>query len=386
MALPLRKIMKRILLLLSAAILFAAPAAARERWTAAQANAWYAHQAWPLGSNYIPAGAINQLEMWQADSFNPAEIDRELGWAQGLGMTTMRVFLHDALWQQDQAGFQKRIDTFLAIAARHHIKPLLVLFDSCWDPDLQLGKQRAPIPGVHNSGWVQSPGRAALDDPAQVPRLEAYVKGVIGAFAHDDRILGWDLWNEPDNAGGGNYATKESRDKFGHVAQLLPQVFAWAQSVDPIQPLTSGLWHDDDWSKPDTLNAVEKTQLEQSDVITFHDYNWPERFSARIGQLTGYGRPLICTEYMARAAGSTIDAVLPIAKRANVGMINWGFVNGKSQTQYPWESWQHPYVLAQPPVWFHDLLRPDGTPYRQREADILKAVSAAPKGSVPTLP
>jgi GH35 family endo-1,4-beta-xylanase len=239
---------------------------------------------------------------------------------------------------------------------------------------------------VHNSGWVQSPGRAALDDPAQVPRLEAYVKGVIGAFAHDDRILGWDLWNEPDNAGGGNYATKESRGKFGHVAELLPQVFAWARSADPVQPLTSGLWHDEDWSKPDTLNVVEKTQLEQSDVISFHDYNWPERFSARIGQLTGYGRPLICTEYMARAAGSTIDAVLPIAKRANVGMINWGFVNGKSHTQYPWESWQHPYVLTQPPVWFHDLLRPDGTPYRQREADILKAVSAAPRGAVPPLP
>src|ERR1700761_2176061 len=223
------------------------------RWSEAKAQQWYAAQPWLVGANFLPADAINQLEMWQPETFNPEEIDRELGWAEGLGMNTMRVFLHDQLWQQDAPGFQKRIDTFLAIAAKHHIKPLLVLFDSCWDPDPHPGKQHAPIPGVHNSGWAQSPGRAALDDQAQYARLETYVKGVIGAFAKDERILGWDLWNEPDNPGGGNYATKESRGKFDHVAFLLPQVFAWARSTDPVQPLTSGIWAGEDWSKPANL-------------------------------------------------------------------------------------------------------------------------------------
>ncbi len=375
--------MKRILIWALSLALLATPALARERWTAAEARTWYAAQPWPLGANYLPASAINQLEMWQADTFNPAEIEREMAWAEGLGLNTMRVFLHDIVWQQDEAGFKARIDQFLAIAAKHHVRPLIVLFDSCWDPDPKAGKQRAPIPGVHNSGWVESPGRAALDDPAQRPRLEAYVKGVIGAFAKDNRILGWDLWNEPDNPGGGNYAARESRRKYEHVEELLPKVYLWARSVDPVQPLTSGVWRGEDWSRSDNLNTVQKTQLEQSDIISFHDYDWPEKFAERIRQLTPYGRPLICTEYMARAAGSTIDGDLPIAKRANVGMINWGFVNGKSQTQYPWESFQHPYVLSQPPVWFHDLLRPDGTPYRAREAEMLRAYSAAPKGKVP---
>ena len=153
-----------------------------QRWSSTAANDWYSKRPWLVGSNYVPANAINQLEMWQPDTFDPKRIDTELSWAEGLGMNTMRVFLHDLLWQQDPAGFQKRIDTFLAIADMHKIKPILVLFDSCWDPQPKLGKQRNLRPGVHNSGWVQSPGANALKDPTQYPRLEAYVRGVVGAL------------------------------------------------------------------------------------------------------------------------------------------------------------------------------------------------------------
>jgi Cellulase (glycosyl hydrolase family 5). len=351
------------------------------RWTPAQANAWYAKQAWPVGSNYIPADAINQFEMWQADTFDAARIDKELGWAQQLGMTTMRVFLHDQLWQQDAAGLKQRIDTFLGIAARHGIKPVLVLFDSCWDPVPRPGKQHAPVPGVHNSGWVQGPG-IAMDDPAQYPRLKAYTVDIVKTFAKDPRILAWDVWNEPDNPGGGNYTTNP-KDKFDRVAQLLPQVFDWARSAAPTQPLTSGVWHDDNWAPGAKLNAVEATQLERSDIITFHSYDWPEKFVARVEQLKPYGRPMICTEYMARGAGSTIDGILPIGKKLDVGMIQWGFVEGKTQTTMPWDSWDKPYVDKPPVLWFHDLLHTDGTPYRQREVDIVRLLSHSPRGVVP---
>lgn len=370
------------LLLTCALVLLSASAQAREVWTTDQANAWYAKQKWLVGSNYIPADAINQLEMWQADSFNPAQIDKEMGWAQGLGMTTMRVFLHDALWAQDAPGFKKRIDAFLAISARHGIKPLFVLFDSCWDPNYKLGPQHPPIPGVHNSGWVQSPGAKAMADPAQYGRLEAFVKGVVGAFAHDDRILGWDVWNEPDNTNASSYPDT-TQARYDQVAFLLPKVFEWARSADPSQPLTSGIWHHDHWENLASLNSVEKTQLTQSDVISFHDYSWPETFEARAKSLETYGRPVICTEYMARGAGSTFDTILPIGKKRNVGMINWGFVNGKTQTDMPWDSWQRPYTLRPPTLWFHDIFRADGTAYRAREIAIIKRLSAAPKTIVP---
>jgi hypothetical protein len=379
----------RKLLLLCALLALAAPgivqsAGAREIWTKPEAAAWYAQQKWLVGSNYIPADAINQLEMWQAATFNPGQIDKELGWAQGMGMTTMRVFLHDALWQQDAPGFKKRIDIFLAIAARHGIKPLFVLFDSCWDPNPRVGPQHAPLPGIHNSGWVQGPGAEALANPKEYPRLESYVKDIVGSFAKDDRILGWDVWNEPDNSNASTYADT-SQARFDHVAFLLPKVFEWARSVNPSQPLTSGIWHHDHWENLDSLNSVEKTQLTQSDVISFHDYSWPEIFTARAASLEVYGRPIICTEYMARGAGSTFDTILPIGKRRNIGMINWGFVNGKTQTDMPWDSWQRPYTLRPPTLWFHDILRADGTPYRARETAIIKTLSDAPKTVVPAM-
>src|SRR5712664_413412 len=156
------------------------------RWSDERAKEWYAKQGWLVGSNYNPATASNELEMWQAETFDPKRIDLELGWAELIGLNTMRVFLHDLVWKQDAAGFSKHLDAFLAIAATHHIRPVLVLFDSVWDPDPKLGPQAPPRPGVHNSRWLQSPGAKALMDRAEQPRLEAYVRGVVGKFGRDE--------------------------------------------------------------------------------------------------------------------------------------------------------------------------------------------------------
>ena len=358
------------------AVSAASPAWAQPvRWTEQKANDWYAQQPWLVGSNYIPRSAINELEMWQEATFRPEQIDEELRWAESLGMNTMRVFLHDLLWQQDAGGFKKRIDQFLTIAAKHHIRPLFVLFDSCWDPLPQGGPQHPPIPGVHNSGWVQSPGARALADPQQYPRLKAYVAGVVGAFAKDDRILGWDIWNEPGNRNMGSYAKEELKDKTARVLVLLPQAFEWARDANPTQPLTSGVCCVDQAPDASHLGEIEQIQLRESDVITFHNYSWPEYFKREIGWLKKYHRPVICSEFMARSVGSTFDTILPIAKEEKVGAINWGFVVGKTQTNLPWESWEHPYIQNQPPVWFHEVLHPDGKPYRQAEADLIRQLT-----------
>lgn len=344
------------------------------RWTEARANQWYRQQPWLVGANFLPSDAVNELEMWQADTFDPAEIDREFGWAEGIGMNTMRVFLHNLLWEQDAAGFQRRMDQFLAIASKHHIRPMFVLFDSCWDPYPQLGPQRPPIPGVHNSGWVQAPGKDILTDPQQYPRLKAYVQGVVGAFANDPRILAWDVWNEPDNDNASSYGKLEPRNKSDLVLAVLPEAFTWARAVHPIQPLTSGVWSGD-WSSLDKMSPVARVQIEQSDVISFHNYDWPEGFEGRIRDLEQYHRPLICTEYMARGAGSTFDTILPIAKKDHVGAISWGLVKGRSQTYLPWDSWQRPYVTEKPTLWFHDVFYEDGTPYRQREVELMRGLT-----------
>ncbi len=344
------------------------------RWTAEEAKQWYAKQPWLVGSNFLPAYASNELEMWQPETFNAQRIDQELGWAEGLGMTTMRVFLHDLLWQQDSEGFKKRIDTFLGICAKHHIKPLFVLFDSCWDPKPRLGPQLKPRPGIHNSRWVQSPGSAALLDPGQYGRLEQYVKGVVGALAKDDRVLGWDVWNEPDNLNGSSYGLTEPKNKVELVLKLLPKVFEWARSADPEQPLTSGIWHEDP-AAPDTLSPMAKEQLESSDIVSFHNYDSPAKFAEEVKWLQKFDRPLVCTEYMARPRGSTFESILPVAKQYKVGAINWGFVAGKSQTYLPWDSWQRPYVHREPRVWFHDIFHKDGTPYLPAETAFIQKIT-----------
>jgi hypothetical protein len=359
-----------LLLAFSLASLLGSPAHA-QRWTPEEANHWYQQQPWLVGSNFIPADAINQLEMWQAETFDPAEIDKELGWAESLGMNTMRVFLHDLLWKQDPAGFQKRVDQFLTICARHHIRPIFVLFDSCWEAHPKLGPQHPPIPGVHNSGWVQSPGADASADPAQQARLKAYVQGIVGAFAKDSRVLAWDVWNEPSNDGGPAPVHRGPKNKAELVQALLPQVFTWARAAHPMQPLTSGVW-EGNWSSQEGLGAIQRIQLAESDVISFHAYGWPEQFEERISWLELYHRPLLCTEYMARSVGSTFDTILPIAEKHRVAAINWGLVLGKTQTNLPWDSWQHPYIEQPPAIWFHDVFYPDGRPYREREVELIR--------------
>nr|WP_208410945.1 1,4-beta-xylanase [Mycolicibacterium fluoranthenivorans] len=341
------------------------------RWTADRANAWYKAQDWLVGANYIPANAINQIEMWQSGTYDPRRIDGELRVAQQIGFNTMRVFLHDQLWVQDRPGFARKLAQFVSIAASHGIKPLFVLFDSCWDPHPKLGPQHAPVPGVHNSGWVQSPGAALLGDQQYRKVLLDYVTGVIGLFRNDTRVLGWDLWNEPDNPAK-VYRKSERSDKVALVTALLPQVFQWARAANPVQPLTSGVWQGS-WA-PGKLSDMARVQLDNSDVISFHSYGKPADFEDRVNELVPLGRPLLCTEYLARPEGSTIEAILPIAKRRNIGMYNWGLVAGKTQTYFPWDSWDHPDA-AEPKLWFHDLLYPDGRAYRASEIQTIQSLT-----------
>lgn len=350
-------------------------AAVAGRWAPHEAKDWYAKQEWLVGANYVPASASNQIEMWQEDTFNIQEIDKELGWAANLGMNTMRVFLHDLVWDQDPEGYKARIEQFLTVANKHGIKPMFVLFDSVWNPEPHTGPQAEPTAGVHNAGWVQGPGAAALQDPAQRPRLQAYVEGVIGAFANDSRVLAWDIWNEPDNMNSSSYGAKEPANKVELVASLLEDAFRWARSTSPTQPLTSGVWIGE-WDKDENLdNNVQRVQLKNSDIITFHNYAPAEDFARKAKYLAENDRPVICTEYMARPIGSTFEAIMPVAKEHNIGLFNWGFVQGRAQTHIPWDSWSKPYT-EDPKPWFHEILRGDGTPYLAKEVEFIKSMTA----------
>lgn len=351
---------------------------ARPRWTVEQAQAWQENTPWLVGSNFAPAYAINQLEMWQAETFDLAAIDRELAWAEGLGFNSMRVFLHHLLWEQDAEGFLQRMDQFLATAEKHHIGVMFVLFDSVWDPHPQLGKQRDPQQGLHNSGWVQSPGAADLQDRSRHALLEAYVTGVVGRFKDDARVQVWDVWNEPDNLNGNSYGEgklkREPKNKQELTRELLEKTFDWARSVNPSQPLSSGLWLGDHKADPTRLIPIEKVQLDQSDVISFHSYGKLADMQKWVENLRPHDRPLLCTEYMARPAGSTFDPILGYLKEQKIAAYNWGFVAGKTNTIYPWDSWQKPYP-QEPKIWFHDIFRATGEPFDPKEVEYIRRIT-----------
>jgi hypothetical protein len=351
-------------------------------WTEAEANDWYAKQPWMVGADFIASYASNQMEMWQEETFDTLELERELDWAQQMGLNTVRVFLHDLLWQKDSSGLSRRMNAFLRIADKHKIRTIFVLFDSRWNPFPEVGLQRPPKAGIYNSSWVQSPGATALMDPRQTNRLLLYVQNAILNFSTDKRIAAWDLWNEPDNRNSGEYAKGDPRNKVELVAALLPQVFTFARAALPTQPITSGLWAGTGWNDPKQLNAVQKIQIENSDVLSFHNYDGPEEFEKRIQWLQAYHRPILCTEYLARSRGSIPQAILPVAKKYDVAALAFGFVAGRSQTFLPPDSWENPYTET-PPVWYQDLVRFSGKPYSQEEADFIRNITSqapAPKG------
>jgi hypothetical protein len=326
---------------------------ARGKWSKEEAWGWYEGVGPVRGCNYIPRTAVNQLEMWQAETFDERTIREELGWASALRLNSVRVFLHYLAWEADPEGFKRRLDHFLEIAREHGIRAMLVLFDDCWNQEPKPGPQEPPVAGVHNSRWAASPGRSRVLDRSCWRKLEEYVKDVVGSFARDSRVLAWDLYNEPGNTGMGERSLP-----------LVEAAFEWAREVEPAQPLTVGLW-------ADYSDHMHKRFAELSDVVSFHTYDPPHAVEAKVRLLLAYDRPLLCTEFLRRQVGNTFAAVLPIFARYRVGWYFWGLVAGKTQTYYDWSCTPENPCFAPPRIWQHDLLYPDGTPYDLDEARLL---------------
>nr|WKN36068.1 cellulase family glycosylhydrolase [Tunicatimonas sp. TK19036] len=328
------------------------------RWSVEQANEWYEQQGWMAGCDFIPSNAINQLEMWQEATFSPELIDKELGFAESIGFNAVRVYLHHLAWQEDQEGFKQRVEEYLQIADSHNIGTMFVIFDDVWNDTYQAGTQPEPKPGTHNSGWIQDPGKMIHDDSAATyPILEEYVKDIITTYKDDDRVVVWDLYNEPGNS-----------DYENESMPLLQSVFRWATEVNPSQPLTVGVW-----SLP--LEDLNEYQIAHSDVISYHNYGDKADHQQWINDLKQYGLPMLCTEYMARTRNSTFESILPMLKENNISAFNWGLVSGKTNTIYAWNT---PIPDgSEPEIWFHDIFRQNGEPYSEEEVTLIKDVTGA---------
>jgi hypothetical protein len=331
---------------LTALLTVAAPEPAAGRWTADRAWAWYHDRPWLVGCNFLPSTAVNDVDMWQRESFDPATIDRELGWARDLGFNTVRVFVNYVVWEADAAALRETLGRFLALADKHGLSTLVILLDDCFLPEPKVGRQPDPTPGVHNSQWVQSPGVRRREDRALWPKLEAYVKDIVGAFGQDPRVLAWELYNEPTAS-----------------LPLVEAAFGWARAAAPAQPVTTTIYGD---------AAMRRRIGELSDVLCFHHYGPLPGTKAEVAKLLAQGRPVLCTEWFARNAGSRVETHLPWFRDNKVACWCWGLVAGRTQTYFPWGSKPG---APEPPVWFHDLLRADGTPHNRRETQRIKLLT-----------
>jgi len=369
--------LKKTLLLLFALFLVQCqktqPKIKDSRWSEEKAWEWHRTNGWMAGTNFNPSTSINQLEFFQEATFDLETIERELSWSAELGMKMHRVYIHNLLWDQDSIGFLNRLDRYLEASNKYNIKTMLVLLDDVWNPVPKLGTQPDPVPFVHNSGWVQAPGAAILGDSLRHNELKNYIKGVVRHFAEDDRVVAWDLYNEPDNvATQPGLKENEIQNKALFTFSLLKKVVGWAREVDPSQPLTMGLWKGSNWGKIEKLRPLERFMVENSDVISFHSYDGPEATLEKIIALKTYNRPIICSEYLARTNGSTFETILPLLKENEIHAINWGFVSGKTNTIFPWSSWTEE-MDSIPKIWHHDIYRIDKSPFSESEIAFLKA-------------
>lgn len=305
-----------------------------QQWSKEKAWEWYGNIGPIRGCNYVPRTAVNTTEMWQ--DLDEKTIDQELGWAAAVGMNSLRVFVQYVVYEAEPEKLIKRMERLLEIADSHGISVMYILFDDCFRPEPKIGPQPDPIPGVHNSQWTSSPGETRKKKE-NWPALEKYVKDVVGYFADDNRILAWDLYNEPQEKS----------------VPLLEAIFEWARSANPIQPITT-CWH----------------AHEFSDIITFHEYRSVDKAQESIPELKKYDRPMLCTECIARTLGSVFETILPFFAEHEVGWYMWGLVQGRIQTYCPWGSKEGDPL--EPEVWFHDLFRPDGAPYSEEEINIIK--------------
>jgi hypothetical protein len=333
-------------------------------WSTDQAHEWYKEKGWILGFNYVPSTAVNSIEMWQSETFDPLTIERELSLAAETGFNSCRIFLPFIVWRYEGQTFLNNFERFLCIATAREITAAPVFFDDCIFGNHDkpfMGKQPEPMPGIHNSGWTPSPGLDVVDDPANFPMFEAFVKNFVDRYKNDERILFWDLYNEVGNRG------REEKS-----LPLLRGAFTWARECKPSQPLTTAAWS---WHRieGDNLPVCDRESLILSDIISFHRYVDLEATKDCVNTLKVYNRPLVCTEWMSRPNNSTFETHLPYFKENHIGTYSWGLVNGKSQTHL--SSHKEQNENGGPPVWQHDVFTKDLKPYSAEEVAFIKKIS-----------
>ncbi|MBP3381696.1 MAG: cellulase family glycosylhydrolase [Clostridia bacterium] len=347
-------------------------------WSKERANEWYNARPWIRGCNFMGSDCANRIDQWQEEGFEErlAVADTELELVAKTGFNSIRIIPEFYVWKHQHDGFMDRFERYIATAAKHGISCMVVFGNDCMPPKeealkrFHLGKQNVDW-GYHGGrkvsqhGAQAGPGYHLLDEPELAKEHYEWVREIVTKYKDDERIIMWDVFNEPGNSNRGNLSMPH-----------LKEFFRIIREIDPIQPLTVGIWNTSKGLSG--ISEIERYALENSDIISFHNYGSYIENVKLIKELKAFGRPLVNTEWLARCLDNNVQEIFPLFYLENIGCYNWGFVAGKYQTYEPWNSvWEqyaeNPQMKWDFTKWFHDLYRPNLRPYDPKEIELIKS-------------
>ncbi len=341
------------------------------QWSKEKAWKWYNSHPWIRGCNFMPSDCANRIDMWQEYGFPQhfETAEREIALAESIGFNSVRIILEFDVWEAQHDGFLERLDKYLTMFYRHGITAMMVLANDCSVPRAfwkraSFGEQHYDV-GYHGGRKVSPHGAHGelsyhhLDDPAIAERYYEFVREIITLYAHDERVLIWNLFNEPGN------------NRHDLSLPHMEKFFEIAREIDPDQPLCADCLGD--YYKEGSI--IGERALELSDIISFHNYNSYAENVEVIEKIKALGRPALDTEWLHRIFHNDVESIYPLLYLEKIGAYNWGFVLGKYQTHEPWNGiWERMEKGEEFDVtkWQHDLFRPSFRPYNPREIDLIK--------------
>lgn len=349
------------------------------KWSKERAWEWYNARPWIRGCNYMSADCANRVDQWQEYGFEERfeTAAGELKLMAELGYNSIRIIPEFIVWKKEHDGFTERFERYIELAAQNNISCMIVLGNDCCPPKeealkrMRLGEQQVDW-GYHGGRRISQHGRfdgigySLLDDPEYTEKYYEFVREIVGKYKNDERVIMWDVYNEPGNS-----------RRSGITLPHLEKFFEIIRDIDPIQPLTVGIWSQS--TELENLTEAEKYGLENSDIISYHNYNSYENNVRELRLLKKLGRPVINTEWLNRCGGNSVEEMFPLFYLEKIGCYNWGFVAGKYQTYEPWngiwdgykenpEAFEH-FDFTK---WFHDIYRPSHNPYNPKETELIK--------------
>lgn len=353
----------------------------KERWSESKAQEWYDKLPWLRGCNFIGSDCANRFDMWQSYKAEEklATAKRELALCEDIGFNTVRIWIIFESWLNEPQFFMQMLEEYISICAEHHLAVMLCLTSEedlpCGEYSdfrpIRVGEQKYAV-GYHQGQFPESAERAALpkwhyaQSTELAPKFWQMIKDIVNKYATDERILCWNIYNEP------GITLKEDE-----CIPVLTKMFETVRACDPIQPVTADVWrglNEDDSPK----TKVEEIALKNSDIISFHNYSSYCKFCKLVDAFSIYNRPIFCTEWLHRINHNIVGEIYPLLYIKNIANYCWGFVVGKTQTNEPWDILWNEYYDPNKNVdydftkWQHDLFRPNFRPYDPTEIDLIK--------------